>query len=161
MICNISSPCCGEEYLKKYLKKLLPADAYEDSIGNLIVHKKGSGKKVVLCCGIDEDSFVVTSVNKDKIYFKHLGNKNVFPGTAVNIAGNDGYICCENIEHPLKDQYISLINKTEIELGSVGSISSEFFEDEEYIKGSRIGRALIINNFINLANNRARTTSPN
>ena len=152
MICNISSPCCGEDYLKKFLKKLLPSDTYEDSIGNLIVHKKGSGKKIVLCCGIDEDSFVVTSINNGKIYFKHLGNKSIFPGTTVNINGIEGYVCCEDDKQPLKEQYISLIDKTEVELGSVGSISSEYFEDEDYIKGSRIGRALVIDKLICLAN---------
>jgi len=45
MISAIPSPSGNEEIIKKFLKKLINVETYEDSIGNLVVHKSGNGKK--------------------------------------------------------------------------------------------------------------------
>ena len=153
MLSSIPSPTGGEEVMIKFLKKLIDAETYEDSIGNLIVHIKGEGKKVMLICGIDEDCVIALNQDCRKVNFNHIGNKKLFPGTLVNLGGNEGYVCSDNMENPTKDQYIKLINDAEIQISTSGIIVSDYFEDEFYIKGSRIGRVCVLNEMINLANN--------
>ena len=153
MISAIPSPSGSEEIIKKFLKKLINVETYEDSIGNLVVHKSGTGKKVMLICGIDEDAIVALSQEKDKIYFNHLGNKKLYPGTLVSINASDGYICAKDDKIPLENQYIGMVSDDEVTPGTSGVIFSEYFEDDNYIKGSRIGKVCVINEMITLANN--------
>ncbi len=153
MISSIPAPSGNEEILKKFLKKLIKEEVYEDSIGNLVVHKKNDGKKVMVICGIDEDSLITLSQEKDKVYFNHIGNKKIFPGTAVSISGVEGYVFSDNDDKPLENQYIKLASDETIEIGTPGIISAEYFEDDNYTKGNRIGKLCIINEMINLANN--------
>ena len=153
MLSSIPAPSGNEEILKKFLKKLIKTETYEDSLGNLIVHKKSNGKKFMVICGIDEDSLVVLSQDKDKLYFNHIGDKNLFPGTGVSVGGNEGYIFSDNEDKPLESQYIKLTSGENIEIGAPGVVSSEYFDNDEYIKGNRIGKICVINEMINLANN--------
>lgn len=153
MLSSIPAPSGNEEIFKKFLKKIIKTETYEDSLGNLIVHKKSDGKKIMVICGMDEDSLVVLSQDKDKLYFNHIGDKNLFPGTSVSVGGVEGYIFSDNEEKPLDHQYIKLTSCEDIEVGVSGIVSSEYFDNDEYIKGNRIGRICVINEMVNLANN--------
>ena len=55
-----------------------------DSMGNLICHKKGEGKKLMFCAHMDEIGFMVTYIEDDGyIRFAPIGGIN-FTATAYN-----------------------------------------------------------------------------
>ncbi|MCM1564559.1 MAG: M28 family peptidase [Dehalobacter sp.] len=49
--------------------------AYTDTLGNLIVRKKGPGKKIMIACHMDEVGIMVTHINKQGyLYFAPVGS---------------------------------------------------------------------------------------
>lgn len=57
-----------EEKIADYIaEKMSPYfdEVYKDTLGNLICHKKGSGKKLMMCAHMDEIGFIVTYIEDD------------------------------------------------------------------------------------------------
>lgn len=52
------------EYIKNYAKEFAD-DVYTDTLGNLIVHKSGKGKKLMLCAHTDEIGVMVTFIDEN------------------------------------------------------------------------------------------------
>ena len=130
MLCSFPAPCGNEEILKKYIVRKYPADWYEDSIGNLILHKSGTKEKIMLYVSIDEDGFLVMEKQDKKIYFAQLGNKKVYPGLCVNFGGYKGVVCSTDKDTPDKNQYIELLKEYEINQCDNGVADLEYYEDE-------------------------------
>ena len=69
----------GSEYkaispLLADLAKPFVDEVYTDAMGNLICHKKGNGKKVMLCAHMDAIGLMVTSVGDDgAVWFTNVG----------------------------------------------------------------------------------------
>ena len=69
----------GSEYkaispLLADLAKPFVDEVYTDAMGNLICHKKGNGKKVMLCAHMDAIGLMVTSVSDDgAVWFTNVG----------------------------------------------------------------------------------------
>ena len=69
----------GSEYkaispLLADLAKPFVDEVYTDAMGNLICHKKGSGKKIMLCAHMDAIGLMVTSVSEDgAVWFTNVG----------------------------------------------------------------------------------------
>lgn len=152
MLSSIPAPSGNEEILKKFIKKKLTAEYYEDSIGNLIVNKNGGGERVVLMCAVDEDAVILLQKDNEKVYFNHIGEKELYPGTEISVSGTQGYICCADSSKPLENQYIEFFEEFDFEPGEAGIVSSEYYEDENFLKGSRIGKLAVITELINTAN---------
>lgn len=77
---NASAPSGYEGEVRKIiLSEIKPYvdEVKVDKMGNIIAHKKGKGKKVVLDAHMDEVGFIITSFNEDgTLKFDTLGNVN-------------------------------------------------------------------------------------
>ena len=52
---------------------------YTDTLGNLVVHKKGAGRKLMLASHMDQIGMTVTHINKEGfLYFSNVGGVNHF-----------------------------------------------------------------------------------
>lgn len=63
-------------YLEKIQQELkeYTDECYFDRFGNLVAHKAGKGKKLMICCGADECGFVVSHIGKEgQIFVSKLG----------------------------------------------------------------------------------------
>ncbi len=62
-----NSPSGNENEIRDIIKEYAHAfcdDIRVDALGNLIVHKKGNGKKIMLCAHMDEIGIIVTYIEK-------------------------------------------------------------------------------------------------
>lgn len=63
---SLGAPSGFEGAVREFIKKNVVCDEmYTDSIGNLICHKKGSGKKVMVAAHMDEVGFIITGITDD------------------------------------------------------------------------------------------------
>lgn len=114
------------ELIKKEVSGFVD-EVYEDALGNLIVHKKGSGKKIMLAAHCDEIGVIVNFIDKNGflrfnpvggLYTKDLLGRRVrFSG---NVFGVIGFEEQEN-ERVISKMYID-----------IGTESRE--ETEKYVK---------------------------
>jgi len=99
------SPSGHEKNIREIIKESvseLADDVTIDPLGNLIVHKKGPGKKIMICSHMDEIGFMVTFAEKDGfLRFCTIGGiraknmvhtKVVFQNGVVGVIGVDGDI---------------------------------------------------------------------
>ena len=80
--------CCldvGEGKNLDFIKEKAVADEiYTDSIGNLICHKKGNGKKIMVSAHMDEVGLIITEITehiKTLFFLKDLINKPTIRAT--------------------------------------------------------------------------------
>lgn len=173
-LCNASGPSGYEEEVRNIIKELIKNYADEvvtDRMGNIIVHKKGSGRKVMLDAHMDEVGFIITAFNKDgTMKFSSLGgiNSKVVPCKTLLIGENKipGVIGIKPIHLQNRDErqralsysdYCIDIGTTSeeetrklISLGDYAAFDTAFSVfGEGFIKGKafddRIGCAVIIN----------------
>lgn len=129
----------GEE-AQKYADEI-----YTDAMGNLIVHKKGSGKKLMFAAHCDEIGVVVTFIDDNGflrfadvggLYTKYLaGRKVCFENGTVGVIGTEP----NNDKNALAKMYIDIgaKNKEEackcVSIGDMAAFTGEF-----YRQGKRI-----------------------
>ena len=72
---SLDGPSGYEDAVRDLIKKHAVCDEiYSDSMGNLICHKKGNGKKVMVCAHMDEVGLIITGINDDGfLNFSTLG----------------------------------------------------------------------------------------
>ena len=72
---SLNAPSGFEDDVREFLKNRVSADeVYIDSIGNLICHKKGNGKKVMVCAHMDEVGLIITEITDEGfLRFSTLG----------------------------------------------------------------------------------------
>ena len=80
---------------------------YSDNLGNLIVHKKGSGKKVLFAAHMDEIGLMANYVDdKGFIRFAPVGGVDAFASLYQRVVfanGTEGSVCFENKNDVKKD----------------------------------------------------------
>lgn len=144
-------------------------EVFVDKLGNLIVHKKGNGKKVMLAAHMDEVGFIVTTIKDDgRIKFAPVGgidarilvSKRVVFGR-TKVKGVIGYKPIHlqsegerNDPVNVKDLFIDIgaTSKDEvlksIKPGDYATFESEYVEMVKYIKAKalddRVGCAILI-----------------
>ena len=147
------APSGREKGITEFIKKETEAyydEAYTDNLGNLIVHKKGSGKKIMFAAHADEIGIVVTFID-DKgylrfsdvggLYTKYLSGRRV-----VFANGTEGVIFTEpkNDKNKLLNMYIDIGAKTKeeaeksVNVGDMAVFCGGFTEQNGVI----IGKAL-------------------
>lgn len=74
-LASLNAPSGFEDAVRNFIKEHACADeVYTDSIGNLICHKKGNGKKVMVAAHMDEVGLIVTEITeKGFLKFSPLG----------------------------------------------------------------------------------------
>ena len=93
-LCNASGPSGYEGDVRKIIKEQIAPYVDEikvDNMGNIIAHKKGSGKKVIVDAHMDEVGFIITGYNEDgTLNFYCLGGiaANIIPSKVVLIGEN-------------------------------------------------------------------------
>lgn len=142
------APSGNESAVTELIKSVVSEyadEVYTDTLGNLIAHKKGTGKKVMYAAHADEIGVVVTFVDKDGflkfsdvggLYTKKLYNRKVrFLNGVIGVIGTEK----ENDKNAMSKMYID-IGATSAEeaekLVSVGDMA--VFVGEYYEQGDRI-----------------------
>ncbi|MBR4720406.1 MAG: M42 family metallopeptidase [Clostridia bacterium] len=137
------------DFIKNIVKDYAD-EVYSDSLGNLIAHKKGSGKKIMLSAHMDEIGVVVTYIEDSGylrfadvggLYTKYLAGRRV-----VFESGTEGVIFTEpkNDKNALSKMYIDIgaTSKEDAEkcvnVGDMGAFCGNFTEQNGVI----IGKAL-------------------
>lgn len=74
-LASLGAPSGFEEAVREFIKERICADeVYTDSMGNLICHKKGNGKKVMVAAHMDEVGLIITEItDKGFLRFSTLG----------------------------------------------------------------------------------------
>lgn len=86
---SLDGPSGYEGQVREFIKeKVAPYvdEMFVDRMGNIIVHKKGQGKKVVIDAHMDEVGFIITGYNEDgTLRFSALGgiNPKIIPSKIV------------------------------------------------------------------------------
>lgn len=132
------------EILKSEAEKFAD-EIYKDALGNLIVHKKGGGKKIMLCAHMDEIGVAVTYIDENGflrfgaiggLYIKRLLNRRVvFENGTVGVIDTEA----DNKELKLSKMYIDIgvsSRKEAEELVSVGDMAA--FEGGYAQNGDRV-----------------------
>lgn len=72
---SLNGPSGYEDCVREFIKNNVTCDeVYSDTMGNLICHKKGNGKKVMVCAHMDEVGFIITGFTDDGfLSFSTLG----------------------------------------------------------------------------------------
>ncbi|MBE7026609.1 MAG: M42 family metallopeptidase [Ruminococcaceae bacterium] len=144
-LCTAIAPSGNESSVHDIIKNEIRAYVDEittDALGNLIAHKKGAGKKVMLAAHADEIGIIVTYIEKSGlIRFHNIGG--VRPLYALSqrvkflngIAGVVFYDMAKDIEKiSFDDMYIDIGAKSDeeaeklVNIGDVAGFVGEFFE---------------------------------
>ncbi len=90
-LCNATGPSGFEGDVREIIKETVKPYVDElkvDNMGNIIVHKKGTGKRVVVDAHMDEVGFIITGYNEDgtlKFYSLSGIAANILPAKVVLI----------------------------------------------------------------------------
>ncbi len=133
-ICQVISPSGHEESIREFILNEVKDYADEcttDALGNLIVRKKGPGKKMMLAAHMDQIGFMITHIDDEGfLRFTILGGiseYNLFNRRVKFLNGTVGVIACERVEDMKKDfsmekLYIDIGAKNKEEAEKVVSI---------------------------------------
>jgi len=120
-ICAANGVSGHEQTISDLIKdeiKGLVDECKTDALGNLIAHKKGSGKKMMLAGHMDQIGLMVTHIDKDGfLRFAEIGGFNhvvLLAQRVVFTSGLIGVIGCEHLDNP-KDMSI---DKLYIDIGA-------------------------------------------
>ena len=127
------------EIIEKELKGICD-EIYTDALGNLICHKKGNGKKLMLAAHMDEIGLIVTFIDKNGfLRFSEVGGAlkyNCINTGVVFQNGTRGTISYENKENPSNVKFDKMYidigakdeedAKTRVNLGDVASFDGSF-----------------------------------
>lgn len=149
------SPSGRENNIREIIQNQLSSycdEIYTDALGNLICHKKGNGKKLMLAAHMDEIGFMVNYVdNKGFLRFSIIGGVqkyNSVNSTVEFTNGVKGKISYENKENPstvsFEKMYIDIgadnreAAEDSVQIGDMASYSGNF----EVIGKRIMGKAL-------------------
>lgn len=109
-LANLSAPSGYEDEVRNFIKSSIKHnEAKTDILGNLIYHKKGGGKRVMVCAHMDEVALIVTGITNDGfLLFRTVGGieSSVILNKKVYIGDNKipGIITCKAIHLQDKDE---------------------------------------------------------
>lgn len=165
--CNAPSGC--EKSITDILKNELDGiadEVYTDVMGNLVAHKKGTGKKIMFAAHCDEIGIVVSFIDKNGflrfsdvggLYTKYLAGRRVlFKNGTVGVIGTEP----KNDRNALSKMYIDIGAKSKeeaekfVSIGDMASFAGEFCEQGEHIISkaldNRVGCYILIETLKNV-----------
>lgn len=145
------------KYIKDVAEKIAPVETLIDNHGNLIVRKKGDGKKIALFAHTDEIAFVITKKEFGN-YFRIHTFGGVDPkvvisqrlrihtkeGISYGIVGMlEPHLQTEEIRQKnitFDDLFIDVLDKSDsVQIGDLATFDSEAFDlNERYIAGKAL-----------------------
>ena len=155
-MCAAKAPSGNEEAMRKIISEELSAYADEiktDALGNLIVHKKGTGKRLMLSAGMDEVGIIVTYIEESGLVrFKTVGTCDcacMLSAYVEFLNGTVGVAACEKgknaAEMTADDMYIDIgaQSRSEAEkyvnIGDVAVFAGRYCEQENTITAKSLG----------------------
>lgn len=144
--CDAPSGCEAKitELIKSEIAGLAD-EVYTDALGNLIAHKKGSGKKVMFAAHCDEIGVIITFIDENGflrfadiggLFLRNLVNRKVrFENGIIGVIGTEE----ENEKRSMSKMYIDIGAKTREEaekLVSVGDAAA--FVGDFYVQGKNV-----------------------
>lgn len=139
----------------------LADEIYTDALGNLIAHKKGNGKKIMLAAHMDEIGVVVTFIDENGyLRFCAVGglyNEDMNARRVCFSNGVTGVIGCEenNKDRKIGKMYIDIGAKDKeeaeslVSVGDMGVFCGEFYERNDIViskaMDNRAGCYVLIN----------------
>lgn len=160
-----TSPSGREDSIRELIKEEIKGSFDEiktDALGNLICHKKGNGKKLMLCAHMDEIGFVVTYIdNSGFLRFANVGGVLAYNSVNSRVVfenGTVGTISYENKENPssvnLSKMYIDIGASSReeaeksVKIGDMAVYQSGFYENGKRVISKalddRAGCAILI-----------------
>lgn len=122
-------------------------DIRTDTMGNLIVHKKGSGPKIMFAAHMDSIGFIITHIDeKGFLRFGKIGGLHAFDVLSASVHfknGVRGVVCLDNKVEPksmtLEDLYIDIGAKDEAEAKIMVRVGdTAVYDARSFAAGDRI-----------------------
>jgi endoglucanase len=114
-------PSGNEEHIRELIQKEIKDYVDEikiDSLGNLIAHKKGIGKKIMLAAHMDEIGLIITHIDKNGfLRFSNIGGVSASISLGQKISLKDGTIGVVSSEHLEEIKELKL-DKLYIDIGA-------------------------------------------
>ncbi len=136
MLCMIDAPTSCEKSILKFIQTRLSCDFEYDAVGNLVAHKKGTGKKLMFYTSVDEDAFVLMTKDKRKINFSHKGERQIKKGDILSF---DGFRAVAEDEKSCK-----ALKEYDLNTADVGCFYAPSYEDEGVLLAKEVASKLAI-----------------
>lgn len=153
-LCSLDSPSSLEEDISNVIRSEIEQfvdEVYSDTLGNLIAHKKGAGKKLMFAAHMDQIGLMVTDIDENG-FLKFSGVGGLIPFTLIGQRvifknGVVGIIDCAADLETMQDMSGLKLNKlyidigaaskeeasNKLDIGDIGSFCSEYYENENII----------------------------
>lgn len=162
---NCFSPSGRENNISELITNEIKDYADEinvDPLGNLIVRKKGNGKKILFSAHMDQIGLIITHVDeKGFLRFSNVGGLHADELLGLRMVfdnGLEGVICSEKIEEPAKlsmsKLYLDVAStqeefvKKNFQIGDMCVFKTEFYETDDCVicraADDRIGCYILI-----------------
>lgn len=168
-LCELYGPTGREQKVAAYIQEKIRGHVDEmwvDCLGNLIAHKKGPGKKVVLSAHMDQLGLMIKTI--DEKGFGRIGALgsikpyNLIDSRIQTESGVQGVLICEKKEDMGKithhDLYIDFAMlspekvREKVHIGEVAITKSEYYENEDCVMmqclDDRIGCMIVIDSIL-------------
>ena len=168
-LCELYGPTGREHKVAQYIQERIRGHVDEmwvDCLGNLIAHKKGSGKRVVLSAHMDQLGLMIKTI--DEKGFGRIGALgsikpyNLIDSRIQTESGVQGVMICEKKEDMGKithhDLYIDFATlspekvREKVRVGEVAITRSEYYENEECVMmqclDDRIGCMILVDSIL-------------
>ena len=148
-LAQINSPSGREDKIREFILNQIKDDNYDtttDTLGNIIVHKKGNGKKIMIAAHMDEIGIIVSFIDKNGfIRFSSLGGlevkelprrKVVFENGTIGVIGTDKAFVDKT---ELSNLYVDIGGKDKneaekiVNVGDTAVFVCEYFENDNII----------------------------
>jgi len=142
---QIYSPSGNESKIRDFIRDIVKSyadEVYDDNLGNLIVHKKGNGKKLLFAAHMDEIGLLVNYID-DKGFLRFSSLGGVMSACALYQSvefesGLRGVVAYEGKEDMKKGiditkMYIDVGTDKNIAIGDSAVFCGEFFENGDFV----------------------------
>ncbi len=153
-MCDVVGVSSGEEKIRELIENYVKDYVDEitvDALGNLIAHKKGKGKRIMLAGHMDQIGFIASDITEDGfvkfspigglIPFTLISQRVIFENGTVGVIvpGSDFEKSGDTTKLKAEDLFIDIgcSSKDEAEkkvvTGDLGTFDSQFYEDDDNI----------------------------